>query len=114
MNSFENAVEFDHDENLLNSKTNVSHLTEFLALLNLKSSEEHSDEKLMQLKREADLLDWNSNSPNYYFQKEELIFKVVCEIKGIDHDEWLRMEQGSPSADLFADFLADQFVCDGI
>ncbi|KAH8341618.1 hypothetical protein KR059_012374 [Drosophila kikkawai] len=119
MNDLKFAVEFAHDENLL-SQENVSHLSEFLALLTLKTAEEQTDEdfhilheKLMRLKLESHQLDANFHSPNYYAQKEELIFKVVCEIKGIDHDKWLRDEQGfgEPTASL-GDYLQDEFVCD--
>ncbi|KAH8412258.1 hypothetical protein KR009_000896 [Drosophila setifemur] len=117
--SLENAVEFDHDENLLRSPENVSCLTEFLALLTLKNLEEeqkqqekfrHLHERLEQLKMEVDMLD--ANSPEYYTQKEELIFKVVCEIKGIDHEKWLQVEQGLWDSSSFGSFFEDEFVCD--
>ncbi|XP_016995478.2 uncharacterized protein [Drosophila takahashii] len=120
MDNFKYAVEFAHDENLLKSHGNVSHLSEFLALLTLKSSGEPNEDfhtlhdKLQQLKREADLLDKNINSPDYYTKKEELIFKVVCEIKGIDHDEWLRDEKGFVDAVSLGNFLEDEFICDGV
>ncbi|KAI8042702.1 uncharacterized protein LOC128261802 [Drosophila gunungcola] len=120
MNCFTYAVEFDHDENLLKSHENVSHLSEFLALLTLESAKEDDEdlhtfqEKLQQLKREADRLDSKFNSPDYYTQKEELIFKVVCQIKGIDHDKWLRDEQGFEYDASLGDFLEDEFVCDDV
>nr|XP_016945987.1 uncharacterized protein LOC108021681 [Drosophila suzukii] len=120
MDSFKYAVEFAHDENLLRSQANVSHLSEFLASLTLKSSEELNKDvqifrqKLLQLKREADLLDTNVGSPDYYTKKEELIFKVVCEIKGIDHDEWLRDDRGFGPAASLDEFLEDEFVCNDV
>ncbi|XP_017077768.1 uncharacterized protein LOC108112432 [Drosophila eugracilis] len=116
MDSLQYAVEFAHDENLLKNQANVSHLSEFLAMLTLQSSDELDEdfhifqEKLKQLKREANLLDANFDSPDYYTQKEELIFKVVCEIKGIDHDKWLRDEQGLEDVASLSDFLQDEFV----
>ncbi|XP_017110355.1 uncharacterized protein LOC108134524 [Drosophila elegans] len=120
MNCFAYAVEFAHDENLLKSHANVSHLSEFLALLTLETAKEDDEdfhifqEKLLQLKREADRLDSKLNSPDYYTQKEELIFKVVCEIKGIDHEKWLRDEQGFDYDASLGDFLEDEFVCDEV
>ncbi|XP_016972672.2 uncharacterized protein LOC108039973 [Drosophila rhopaloa] len=120
MNSFTHAVEFAHDENLLRSHANVSHLSEFLALLTLKSFDEHDEEfhtfheKLQQFKREADQLDSNFDSPDYYTKKEDLIFKVVCEIKGIDHQQWLRDEQGFVDGASLGDFLENEFVCDDV
>ncbi|KAH8374255.1 hypothetical protein KR200_011024 [Drosophila serrata] len=117
--NLEFAVEFAHDENLLKSHGNVSTLSEFLALLTLKTGEDQTEdfhilhEKLMQLKLESHQLDANFHSPDYYAQKEELIFKVVCEMKGIDHDKWLREEQGfGESTTPFGDFVQDEFVCD--
>lgn len=97
-----------------------SHLSEFLALLTLKTAEEQNEdfhvlhERLVQLKLESLQLDSNFHSPDYYTQKEELIFKVVCEIKGIDHDKWLRDEQGfgDPTATSPGEYLEDKFVCD--
>ncbi|XP_016964542.1 uncharacterized protein LOC108034213 [Drosophila biarmipes] len=115
MDSLEYAVEFAHDENLLGGRASVSHLSDFLATLTLKSSEELNEdvhtfhEKLLQLKREADSLDTNCGSPDYNTKKEELIFRVVCAIKGIDHDEWLRDAAASLEA-----FLEDEFVSDDV
>ncbi|EDV58955.1 uncharacterized protein LOC6543065 [Drosophila erecta] len=118
MDSLRYAVEFAHDENLLGGQSKVSHLSGFLAKLTLGTAEESDDErpelhgKLLQLKREADLLDTQIDSPDYYAQKEELIFKVVCELRGIDHEQWLQEEMGLMDDAAFDDFLQDTFVCD--
>lgn len=53
------------------------------------------------------------DSPDYYTQKEELIFKVVCELRGIDHEKWLLDEMGLMDEDAFGDFLQDAFVGNG-
>ncbi|XP_039479175.1 uncharacterized protein LOC120443863 isoform X3 [Drosophila santomea] len=118
MDGLQYAVEFAHDENLLGSQSKVSHLSEILAMLTLNSADERNVEghnlhgKLLQLKREADLLDTQLDAPDYYTQKEELIFKVVCELRGIDHEQWILDEMGLMDDAAFGDFLQDAFVCD--
>ncbi|EDW52526.1 uncharacterized protein LOC6612086 [Drosophila sechellia] len=120
MDGLQYAVEFAHDDNLLGSRpSNVSQLSEFLAMLTLNAAEEgqydapNFHDKLLQFKREADLLATKFDSPDYYTQKEELIFKVVCELRGIDHEKWLLDEMGLMDEAAFGDFLRDAFVCNG-
>ncbi|XP_033173428.1 uncharacterized protein LOC117150583 [Drosophila mauritiana] len=120
MDGLQYAVEFAHDDNLLGSRpSNVSQLSEFLAMLTLNAAEERQDDgqnfhnKLLQLKREADLLATKFDSPDYYTRKEELIFKVVCELRGIDHEKWLLDEMGLMDEAAFGDILRDAFVCNG-
>ncbi|XP_043644597.1 uncharacterized protein LOC122614164 [Drosophila teissieri] len=108
------AVEFAHDENLLGSPSKVSHLSEILAMLTLNSAEDDNHKihgKLVAFKREADLLDTQFDSPDYYTQKEALIFKVVCELRGIDHEQWLSEEMGLMDDAAFGHFLQHVFVC---
>ncbi|XP_022222222.2 uncharacterized protein LOC111073960 [Drosophila obscura] len=91
MNSINYAVEFAHDENILENCETASYLSECLASLSLDGEgSQRLRQKLLLYKAEADFLESNFDAENYYAQKEELIFKIVCEIKGIDYDQWLK------------------------
>ncbi|EDW25278.1 GL19128 [Drosophila persimilis] len=93
MNSINFAVEFDHDENILEHCGPASYLSECLASLILDDeSSERLRQKLLLYKAEADFLESNFDPADYYVQKEELIFKIVCEVKGIDYDQCLKNE----------------------
>ncbi|XP_034666785.1 uncharacterized protein LOC117900503 [Drosophila subobscura] len=87
MNSINYAVEFDHDENILEHCGTASRLSECLARLILdgEGSQPHR-QKLLLYKAQAEFLDCNFDIVNYYAEKEELIFKIACEIKGIECD----------------------------
>ncbi|EDW85279.1 uncharacterized protein Dwil_GK18443 [Drosophila willistoni] len=100
------AVEFAHDENILRKESCASYLNQLLSLLSLDSQIDDDDDddddedsketiclrqRLMFYKTEIDALD--KASSDYYVKKEKLIFKVVCEIKGYDYDQYLTDNQ---------------------
>ncbi|XP_017099333.2 uncharacterized protein [Drosophila bipectinata] len=100
--SLDYSVEFNHDENILFVERHVSYLSKFLTNLTLESSEDQDEEstifneKLLQFKYEAEWLDLIFPSPDYYAQKEELIYKVVCEIKAKKHMDEQKCMDTSP------------------
>ncbi|KPU73939.1 uncharacterized protein Dana_GF15833, isoform B [Drosophila ananassae] len=114
--SFEHPVEFNHDENILFDHRH-SYLSEFLTKLTLKSSEDQSEEssilneKLLQFKFETELLDLSYPSPDYYAQKEELIYKVVCEIKGLKPQNEQEFMETSPVENFLDTYAGDVEAC---
>ncbi|XP_030384001.1 uncharacterized protein LOC115631415 [Scaptodrosophila lebanonensis] len=107
------AVEFEHDANILGSLEQDEHgsnercckglqpeqfdsylafLVSFLTLeqpqpsAHLLGDEQASRmrQKMLEFKEQVDALD--RNDENYYVKKEDLIFKVFCEYKGIPYE----------------------------